>query len=101
MGHTEDCMIRSIALVASLLLVVPACPPSPQPPAPVGDAGGTLCSVACANLAGLDCPEGRAPNCATTCEHAQVERLTDLHPACLALAKTKAEARACKSVSCP
>ena len=92
-------VIASIAvLVASL--GADCRPPSPQPPAPVGDAGGTLCSVACANLAGLDCPEGRAPNCTTTCEHAQDTRLTDLRPACLALAHTKAEARACGSVRC-
>lgn len=80
-------------------------PPTPQPPGPVGDAapfdaGGSLCAVACRNLAELGCAEGAVPNCASVCEHAQAERVTDLHPVCLSLAHTKAEARACRSVKC-
>lgn len=99
-------MIRSAALVAFLLLLVPACLPVPTPPGPAGDAaafdaGGSVCAVACQNLAELDCKEGLAPNCSSVCEKAQAGRITDLHPACLSIAHTKTEARACKSVSCP
>lgn len=74
-----------------------AAPPSAldaAPPDPMG------CRAACSNLAALGCKEGQAASCAATCEHAN-GTLTDLKPTCLRLAKTKAAARACKSVECP
>jgi hypothetical protein len=110
-------MIRTVFggyLIAAIALV--ACPPSPVPPdggvdagppspeidaAPPVEAGTSPCALACANLAAIGCKEGLAPSCTTACEHAQEARITDLHPACLAAAKTKASARACRSVACP
>ena len=112
--------------VLAALALAPACSPStpqPKPPeatpdaatAPIGDAAspsngdaspptaGGDCAAACANLAALGCPEG-APksgqSCVEVCNHAQSSHLTDLKPACLAAAKTAADARACKTVKC-
>ena len=114
--------IAAIAVV--LMALTPACPPSPAPPKPdasdaapptpitdaqppqeaslpppPADGGSTPCAAACANLAALGCQEGKAPNCRSVCEHSQ-GTITDLHPAELAKARTKAEVRALK-VACP
>lgn len=120
--------VRWLFLLLPLLLLAPACPPAPVSPPDASDGGSTPpsardaaleasildaalgpdagppdpmgCRAACTNLATLGCKEGQAPNCAVTCEHAN-GTLTDLKPTCLRLAKTKAAARACKSVDCP
>lgn len=92
-----------LAAAALLALLAAECPAKPSP-APVGDAAPDAgsCAIACSNLASLGCQEGVADNCTSTCEHVETTRLTELHPSCLAAAKTKAEARACsKSVACP
>jgi hypothetical protein len=60
-----------------------------------------LAESACSNLAALGCAEGLAPNCASVIDHALAARLTDPHAACLAIALSKAGARACGSVACP
>ena len=88
--------IASIALATALSAM---CTPTPEPPARL-DASAASCSDACITLAILGCHEGEVQNCVSTCEHAQASRITDLHTGCLAAAKTKAEARACKSVRC-
>lgn len=96
------------------LVALAACVPSPQPPTPDADASGvdassldaapdtptSACALACANLASLACAEGKSPACTSTCEKAN-GTLTDLHPACLVNARTKADARKCGSVACP
>lgn len=115
-------MRRSIFLCTLLGLsaTAAACPPKPPSPEPdvvvvdaaTADAGGGEASAsvaACANLAALGCPEGAdASVCVRTIDHVQAGHLTDLHPDCLARARTKAEARACGakrdgggSVDCP
>ena len=90
-----------VAVLVSALAA--ECPAKPAP-APLGDAAappaGGSCASACARLYDLACPEGRALNCVQTCEHAPALK-TDMHVACLASARTKAEARACRSVACP
>ena len=70
---------------------------TPVPPLPSTGS----CSDACANLAKLGCAEGTTGSCVATCEHTQSSRVTDLKPGCLLAAKTKADARACGSVTCP
>jgi hypothetical protein len=99
-------MIRTSLLVAALL-AVPGCPPSPlQNDAGTDaspddlDAASSACARACKNLAALGCSEGTTPNCVATCQHTQSAKLVDLHPVCLADAKSKAAARGCGSVTC-
>jgi hypothetical protein len=102
-----------VALLGARL--VAACHPSPPAPLPPdasdaapprsldasrGDAS-VLAESACSNLAALGCEEGRAPNCATVIDRALAARLTDPHAACLAIALSRAGARACGSVACP
>ena len=51
----------------------------------------------------LGCPEGTpdgGQSCVEVCRHTQATHLTDLHPSCLAAAKSKEQARACGSVKC-
>lgn len=102
-------MIRTSLLLAALAAAVPGCPPSPlqndsgadaAPPDDL-DAASSACARACRNLAALGCSEGTATSCTATCQHTQTARLVDLHPTCLADAKSKAAARACGSVDCP
>lgn len=112
-----------ISILATMCLAAcAACPPKPNPDpiGPVPDAeitasdSGTAgdapaaqpdaspaASVACANLRRLGCKEGLDPNCEVVFDRVLDAHLTDLRPACLTSAKTKAEARACKSVDCP
>jgi hypothetical protein len=97
-------MIRSYLVACVAALTIRACPPAPTtpdagPPEDL-DAATTGCARACRNLAVLGCSEGLDASCSTTCVHTQTSRLTDLHTACLAAAKTKADARACRSVEC-
>lgn len=118
------------AVLATFALAMQACPPSPAPvppdasdassppppdppdasptidaapPAPDAstDGGSSLCALACANLVALGCAEGKAPNCVATCQHTQASPITDLHTACVATKRTKADVRACGSVACP
>jgi hypothetical protein len=98
--------LASILAIAVLALAFVGCPkptPGPNPPPDASDGGDDLdasrasCSKACANLTALGCP---ITDCPTACVASQ-GKLTDLHPACLAKAKTKEEARACGSVKCP
>lgn len=97
-----------ISLAAALLFVavtIAGCPnpPPPVPPPPGYDGGEELdasratCGRACENLAHLGCAIG---DCEVACQKSQ-GTVTDLHPACLAKAQTKEEARACGSVKCP
>jgi hypothetical protein len=110
--------LQMLVLLLPLLLLAPACPPPPAPLPPFdggdggivivdasvpdtgSDASMSVCQAACANLRALGCREGDAGNCVATCEHANGV-LTDLHPKCLAGARTKAQARDCRSVDCP
>lgn len=94
--------IAPLTVASVMILGTSACPtkPQPAPPPPVLD-GGT-CASACANLKALGCPEADAdPPCETVCAKVQAFEMTDLRLACLTAARTKAEARACKSVKCP
>ena len=68
-------------------------PPSPTP-APVDY------SALCAHLADIGCPEGAAPNCASTFAHIQDDRIADLQPQCLLDASEKSQARNCGSIEC-
>ena len=94
-----------LALTALMLLM--ACQPAAQPKQDAGDASVDLDGAApmavraCANLVRIGCIEGLNDSCVTTIERVQNARITDLHPACLADAMNKAEARACGSVQCP
>ncbi len=89
--------------VAVLVSTLAAECPTPPTPHPTGDAAPDAgsCLTACSTLRGLGCKEGLADNCVATCDHAQADKLVDLKPTCLTRAATKAEARACGSVSCP
>lgn len=62
------------------------------------------CAKACINLGALGCPEARAvdggQSCYAVCAHAEETHKFDLKPACLAAAKSIAEAKACGSVRC-
>ncbi len=88
-----------IFIVAAALLA--GCPPTPTPdPGPQPVPVGSACSRACDNLAALECPEGRDPSCAATCQKVQDGRLTDFKPECLATAKTQAAAVECGTVTC-
>lgn len=71
-------------------------PIPPAPPPPVGD----VYDDACAALAAIPCPEGKAANCAATMRHADKAGLTKVNPGCLASARTKAQAVSCGFVSC-
>jgi len=91
----------------ALALVCLSCTPAPSPaPMPdAGDAGPAMisgCRRACENLATpeVDCPEGKAPNCAEICERAVSVHLVKIDWECLATAHSKAAAKACGAVSC-
>lgn len=89
--------------LSAVLLGCPKPSPGPAPPPDASDGGEDLdasrasCAKACANLTSLGCP---ISDCPAACTKAQ-GTLTDLHPSCIAKAKTKEEARACGSVKCP
>ena len=70
--------------------------PIPTPtPVPVDYA------AVCQHLADLGCSEGAAPSCARVFERIEEARMSQLHPACLLDASSRAQARACGSVDCP
>lgn len=97
-------MIRGAApltIAAVLMVASAACPPAPKPaPLPLPD-GGVMCAVACENLRTIGCPEAFAdPPCEVVCAKVQAFEMTDLNLACLSAARSKPEARACKSVKC-
>lgn len=108
-------VILFVGLLAGECQKTPPAPPAPLPTdagpeAAAPEAGPvdedaspreSVCARACARLKELGCKEGLAASCVATCERAQAEHLTDLHPDCLAAASTKEAARACKSVRCP
>jgi len=92
-----------------------ACPPEPSPPqpSPYSDAGMpdvlvpddagphfSQCAIACFNLKQLECPEGVRSDCVSVCDRVTGARLVNLKLDCLIRAKTKEEARTCKSVDC-
>jgi hypothetical protein len=88
--------MRSFILALTIALTSCATPsPTPDPPP-----GPDIYGAACANLAAVGCPEGSRDNCAEVMQQAQEAHLTDLHPTCLAAAKTQDAARACGSVRC-
>jgi hypothetical protein len=114
----------AVAIAVSVLLTgCCPCPITPQPPpvddasAPVvvesdagesdadleadGDTAVGIYAKACSNLAKLGCEEGQRSNCVSVMRQGQVNRMADFKPQCLATAKTKADARACKTVKCP
>lgn len=68
--------------------------PTPTPP-PIDYA------AICAHLVDIGCPEGAAPNCASTFQRVAGGNMTDLHPQCLLDASTRGQARSCGSVDCP
>jgi len=76
------------------LLAFASCVTTP-PPRP-----GDECQDACANLLRLACPEGQDSSCVEVCQQAQITRLTDLKPVCLAGAKDRVAVRSCGSVAC-
>lgn len=104
-------MRYSIIILATILVACPSHPTPPNEPDVVvtpdddGDASDldgakrSQCLRACSHLKTLGCPEGADPNCEPVCSHAQ-GTLTDLHTNCLINAKSKDDARACKSVRC-
>lgn len=77
------------------IFALAACHPSPGAASPDADAS-VSCAAACLNLAAMQCPEGDN-GCTNNCLHAEVGGMFDLHPACLAAAKTPANARACSN----
>jgi hypothetical protein len=82
-----------LALVlASCGTVTPTPDPGPQPVSYV---------TICAHLLDIGCPEGAAPNCATALQRVEDGRLTDLRPQCLLDASSRAQAKACGSITCP
>jgi hypothetical protein len=85
-------------LFSAILAACTGSKPDPIPPGPTADAG-SICEMACKNLRQLEC-EGVKDNCAETCTRTQEERLTDLHPQCLAGATSKESVRKCGSVRC-
>jgi hypothetical protein len=56
------------------------------------------CPNACATLKRLGCPE--AAGCLDSCTKVTKTHLTDLDLACVVKAKTQAQVRSCRSVSC-
>ena len=104
--------MRTAILLATLALVAcncqptptPAPVPTPAPPAPVLDAeprpAPDSYDDACAVLARLGCPEGKAPNCAATMRHADEGALTVVPLACITSATTVPAVRACGFVRC-
>jgi hypothetical protein len=118
-------MIRIVTASLAFALMAPNCqgptpPPPPEPdvvvvppdthdaaPAPAQDASlpdaGPLdpCQAACLNLKALGCLSSDVPTCTDVCRRVQDAGLTDLKPACLAAATSKAGARGCGSVRCP
>ena len=102
----KSTLILFASTMALAMLVIVQCTPTPVTPptdggrdASSGDSGDAI-ARACQNLATLGCAEGNA-SCVTTMQHAQSTGITDLKPACLAAAKSKADVRACGSVACP
>lgn len=114
-------MNRYLFCVLTMPVLAMACAGCPTPPAPtpgvpdaeitVADAGVAIAeagvpdaspaaAAACANLRRLGCSEG-FNSCESVFDQVLDAHLTDLRPACLTSANSKAEARACKSVKCP
>ena len=85
---------RAPALAA---LVFSSCGPTPVP-LPASDCRTVAC--ACERMCQLGCGEC-LPECEATVLHVLATRLTHVDPACMASARTKAEARACPAVECP
>jgi hypothetical protein len=95
---------QAIVLWAVLVGVVIhfACGPSQPlprtgaPPEPLDPSG---CPAACASLRDLGCPEGQPSAAGTSCEdicaRTESSGMFDLHPACVAGARSVADARAC------
>ena len=81
------------------------CTPSPGGTPPAVSTSASVppadpVTAACANLARLGCPEGKAAACVATMGHAQAANITPVNPACLAAASSPAAARACGFVAC-
>lgn len=113
--------MKTFSIGCLIFAACAGCPPRPDPIGPVPDAeityteAGldakpspidastlTACDLMCRTLRELGCPEGSPDGavCEVVCTHAQGSRLTDLHPSCVAAARSKAEVRACGSVRC-
>ena len=54
----------------------------------------------CAHLMDIGCPEGAAPNCASTFIKIQDGKMSDLQPQCLLDASEKSQARNCGTIEC-
>jgi hypothetical protein len=75
------------------------CKSGPQPVPTSVDAGMDYAAL-CAHLKDIGCPEGEDPGCVDTFAIFQGDRMAQLHPSCLMDASSRAQARACGSVSC-
>lgn len=98
-----------VAAAALSYLAAAGCHPNPPAPPPQPDAdagqeedagpdGSSRYARACEALRAAGCPEGVDPECAAVL--ARGDKVLNMRPACLAGAKSAAEARACGSVRC-
>lgn len=94
-------MIKLVLL--SLSLLASTCAHVDPPPAPVGSAGASGCSAACAKLAQLGCPEAqptaKGASCVDVCSNmsddaSPVSAQTD----CVVRAGTCDDAKACQAI---
>ena len=69
-------------------------------PVPTPPPGPVDYVALCAHLADIGCPEGAAPNCASTFAHIQGDRMAELQPQCLLDAEQKSDARNCGTIAC-
>ena len=69
-------------------------------PTPTPTPGPVDYVAICAHLLDIGCGEGAEPNCATTFQRIDQDRVTNLHLQCLLDAGDRAQARACGSVAC-
>jgi hypothetical protein len=84
----------------AIVLALVACGPTPVPPVPLPPSDCQTVACACERMCQLGCGEC-LPECEATVLHILATRLTHISPACMAAARTKAEARACPAVDCP
>jgi hypothetical protein len=97
--------------ISCIALAIAGCPlvlgcPRPEPPAAPDPPPAVVvdCARACERLGELGCPEAETPDggkaCLVVCVDAEREGKYSLKPACVAVAHTSAELRACGTVRC-
>lgn len=107
-------MIKVVLLSLSLLAstcthgdpIAPSPTPSdvvPFPPSPIGVAGGSGCSAACAKLARLGCPEAKptpkGASCVEVCANTQGDSSpVSLQTDCVVRAGSCDDAKACQAI---